>query len=195
MELILNYADGKETVTVPRSWADVTYNKFAELQFREWDCETFYDQVALRIECLLGLEPHNVYNLTSDTFANLTNLLSFSFNYSELSALEVPEKYREFDPGSESWEKLIEYQEIMKQVDGKYFIDDNEPEGVRKEIMNRWSSERFVHGAEVIKIYTGDDYGERPITEGYKLAAFFLKKCQSSSQNFLNSMKKMKTPA
>lgn len=145
-------------VQVPTSWNDVTWEMFIRLA-KEDD-----GTVESRIAVLLDLDRELIDLIPADDVIKLIPVIHFIYDTTAIQSEEIPEGYEGWYIGHESWSKL----EKAKQEIAKY------------------KEENIIEaGREVVKIYTGEDIVDKPITEVLPLVNFFLANCI----NFMTALK------
>lgn len=157
----LTSADNTLTsVSVPDSWDEVTFKKYVDL--------VNYDKgtIESRISILLGISEDYINVLPSEDVLMIVPIISFTFNTEELEKSNVvPDDYKDFYIGHESWKKLEEAKQAINALDGKDAVNA---------------------AAKIIKIYTDQDIEDKPVTEVLGLVNFFLSSYINFTKDLLN---------
>jgi len=136
------------TMQLPQSWSEVTWDQYIDL--------INYDTGSLekRIAILLGIEESDVMLFSTENIFYLIQAVSFTFDLEELvKHNKTPEQYKDWYIGHQAWFKLEQCKQELSKLDGK-------------DVMNA--------GKEIVKIYTSEDIGNKPVTEVLGLVSFFL---------------------
>lgn len=135
--------------SIPTDWDDVTFKQYVELV--NFDDGT----IERRVSILLGIDFELVKTIPAVDIAGIIPLISFSFNFKKLEeSNNVPEEYKNFNIGQQSWSKLEECNQSIAKIEGKDSINA---------------------GADIVRIYTGRDINDEPITKVLGLVNFFLR--------------------
>lgn len=157
----LTSADNTLTsVSVPDSWDEVTFKQYVDL--------VNYDKgtIESRISILLGISEDYINVLPSEDVLMIVPIISFTFNTEELEKSNVvPDDYKDFYIGHESWKKLEEAKQAINALDGKDAVNA---------------------AAKIIKIYTDQDIEDKPVTEVLGLVNFFLSSYINFTKDLLN---------
>ena len=136
-------------VDIPTQWDEVNWSLYLQL-INEDD-----GTIEKRISILTGIELNQVLNLSIEEIINLIPVISFTFDFADLEkAKAVPEKYKHWYIGHQSWAKLEEAKQILAKLEGK---------------------DPLNAAADIVRIYDGTDIKDKPVTEVLGLAAFFLR--------------------
>lgn len=149
-----------ESINIPTEWSDVSWSLYIKL-INEDD-----GTIEKRIAILTGIEYEQILNLSVEDIINLIPVISFSFDLEELKkANQVPEQYKNWYIGNQSWAKLEEAKQHLAKLDGK-------------DPMNA--------GNDIVRIYHGEEINDKPVTEVLGLATFFLRSCINFISVLLN---------
>ena len=157
----LTSADNTLTsVSVPDSWDEVSFKKYVDL--------VNYDKgtIESRISILLGISEDYINVLPSEDVLMIVPIIAFTFDTDELIKCNVvPDQYKDFYIGHESWKKLEEAKQAINALDGKDAVNA---------------------AAKIIKIYTDQDIEDKPVTEVLGLVNFFLSSYINFTKDLLN---------
>lgn len=148
------------SVSVPESWNEVTFKQYVELV--NYDKGTIESRIAI----LLGLSENEVNNLQSSDVFMIVPIISFTFDTKDIIECNVvPDEYKDYYIGHQSWKKLEEAKQAINALDGKDAVNA---------------------ASKIIKIYTDQDIDDKPVTEVLGLVNFFLISYINFTKDLLN---------
>lgn len=142
---------------LPASWNDVTYAKYCDIVTAQTE------SLSKRLSVYTGIDEATINQMKLKSLNMLADITEF---------LDSPDDVHDFAMPFES-EINIAHESYGKLEQAKQAIQ-NKPHPI-------------IGAAEVIKIYTGEDINEQPITKAISQVAFFLLSLQRSWKNTSDS--------
>jgi hypothetical protein len=139
---------------VPTSWADITFEKYCQVVAHE-------DKgIIERLETISSIPAEVLNQLPFSSLTSLIDVVAFSDKPEAAYAFADVYENKDFSIGKESYDKVEEARMLLSKAE-----------------------KPILAAAGIVKIYTGEDISQQPLTACLAKAGFFLAACQ----HFLNA--------
>lgn len=139
---------------LPTSWADITFEKYCTIVAAE------DGNIIARLTAASGIPVELLDKLPLSSLTSLTEVLAYTDEPNAAYLFSKPYENKEFNIGKENYSKIEEAKILLSKAE-----------------------KPILAAAGIVKIYTGEDINNQPVTECLSKAGFFLAACQ----HFLNA--------